>query len=43
MHHVATTVNATTATIHDAGHWWMCSHPKQAASILIDHWERFDV
>ena len=38
MHHVATTVNATTATIHDAGHWWMCSHPEQVASILIEHW-----
>jgi alpha/beta superfamily hydrolase len=38
MHHVAKSVNATTATIHDAGHWWMCSHPEQAASILIEHW-----
>ena len=43
MHHVATTVNATTATIADAGHWWMCSHPEQAASILIEHWNQFDV
>lgn len=39
MHHVAKTVNATTATINDAGHWWMCSHPEQAASILIEHWD----
>ena len=42
MHHVATTVNATTATLDDAGHWWMCSHPEQAATILIEHWERFE-
>jgi len=42
MHHVAQSVNATTATIDDAGHWWMCSHPEQAASILIEHWERFE-
>jgi alpha/beta superfamily hydrolase len=39
MHHVAKSVNATTATINDAGHWWMCSHPEQAASILIEHWD----
>ncbi len=38
MHHAAKTVNATTASIDDAGHWWMCSHPEQAASILIEHW-----
>ena len=38
MKQVAKTVNATTATIDDAGHWWMCSHPEQAASILIEHW-----
>jgi len=37
MHHVATSVNATTATIDDAGHWWICSHPEQADSILIEH------
>ena len=37
MKHVAKTVNATTATISDAGHWWMFSHPEQAASILIEH------
>jgi len=42
MHHVATTVNATTATIDDAGHWWMCSHPEQAATILIEHWANFE-
>jgi len=41
MHYVAKSVNATTATIDDADHWWMCSHPEQAASILIEHWERF--
>jgi len=35
---VATSVNAATATINDAGHWWMCSHPAAAASILIEHW-----
>jgi pimeloyl-ACP methyl ester carboxylesterase len=39
MHHVAQSVNATTATINDAGHWWMCSHPEQAATILIEYWE----
>ena len=38
MNQVAKSVNATTATINDAGHWWMCSHPEQAASILIEHW-----
>ena len=27
----AKTVNATTATINDADHWWMCSHPEQDA------------
>ena len=43
MKQVAKNVNATTATIDDAGHWWMCSHPEQAASILIEHWNRFDV
>jgi hypothetical protein len=42
MHHVAKSVNATTATIDDAGHWWMCSHPEQAASILIEHWANFE-
>ena len=39
MHHVAKTVNATTATINDAGHWWTCSHPEQAASTLIEQWD----
>ena len=38
MNQVAKSVNANTATINDAGHWWMCSHPEQAASILIEHW-----
>ena len=38
MSQVAASVNATTATIADAGHWWMCSHPELAASILIEHW-----
>ncbi len=38
MSQVATSVNAITATIADAGHWWMCSHPSLAASILIEHW-----
>jgi hypothetical protein len=42
MHHVATTVNATTATIDAAGHWWMCSHLEQAASILIEYWANFE-
>ena len=42
LHHVAKTVNATTATINDAGHWWMCSHPEQAATILIEHWANFE-
>jgi alpha/beta superfamily hydrolase len=42
MHYVAKSVNATTATINDAGHWWMCSHPEQAATILIEYWERFE-
>jgi alpha/beta superfamily hydrolase len=42
MHHVAKSVNATTATIDDAGHWWMCSHPEQAATILIKHWANFE-
>jgi pimeloyl-ACP methyl ester carboxylesterase len=42
MHHVATTVNATTANLDDAGHWWMCSHPEQAASILNEHWANFE-
>jgi len=42
MHHVAKSVNATTATIDDEGHWWMCSHPEQAATILIEHWARFE-
>jgi len=42
MHHVASSVSSTTATLDDAGHWWMCSHPKEAAYILIEHWERFD-
>ena len=30
------------ATTPDAGHWWMCSHPEQAASILIEHWANFE-
>jgi hypothetical protein len=43
MHHVAQSVNATTATLDDAGHWWMCSHPEQAATMLIEHWERLNL
>ena len=31
MSQVEPSVNATTATIDDAGHWWMCSHPELAA------------
>ncbi len=38
MHHVTKSINATTATIDDAGHWWTCSHPEQAATLLIEHW-----
>ena len=30
------------ATTHEAGHWWMCPHPEQAASILIEHWANFE-
>ena len=40
MHHVATSVKANTATLADAGHWWICTHPEQAALILIEHWEQ---
>ena len=35
MNHVATSVHATTATIDDAGHWWMCTHPEQAAPVIF--------
>ena len=42
MNQVTSSVNAAITTIADAGHWWMCSHPEQAASILIEHWERFE-
>ncbi|MSV93215.1 MAG: hypothetical protein F2860_02010 [Actinobacteria bacterium] len=41
MQQVASGVNTATATIADAGHWWMCSHPELAALILIEHWEQF--
>ena len=40
MNQVTSSVNAATATIADAGHRWMCSHPEQTASILIGHLER---
>ena len=35
MSQVATSVNAATATIADAGQRWLCPHP--AASIIINH------
>jgi hypothetical protein len=41
MHHVAKSVYATTATINDAGPWWMCSHSEQAETIPIEHWNSF--
>ena len=42
MHHVAQSVNATTATIDDAGHWWMCEQPVSAADLLVEFWESLE-
>ena len=38
MLQIARQVNAKTATITDAGHWWMCEQPQFAASMLMQHW-----
>ena len=38
MTQIAVQVNAKTATIADAGHWWMCEQPQFAASMLMQHW-----
>ena len=38
MTQIAVQVNAKTATIADAGHWWMCERPQFAASMLMQHW-----
>jgi pimeloyl-ACP methyl ester carboxylesterase len=38
MTQIAGQVNAKTATIADAGHWWMCEQPQFAASMLMQHW-----
>ena len=38
MMQIAQQVNAKTATITDAGHWWMCEQPQFAASMLMQHW-----
>ena len=38
MTQIAAQVNAKTATIADAGHWWMCEQPQFAASMLMQHW-----
>ena len=38
MLQIAQQVNAKTATITDAGHWWMCEQPQFAASMLMQHW-----
>jgi alpha/beta superfamily hydrolase len=38
MTQIAAQVNAKTATIADAGHWWMCEQPQFAASMLRQHW-----
>jgi pimeloyl-ACP methyl ester carboxylesterase len=42
MTSMAHNMNADVATIDDAGHWWMCQQPTQAADILIAHWEKFN-
>ena len=38
MLQIAQQVNAKTATIADAGHWWMCEQPQFATSMLMQHW-----